>query len=73
MDSSDDSIGIDVPVSLLLKAREEPIVGNDTLVAVDLAKSVFQLAVSDRPGRVAYRNEQIEAVPIKSVTQQVLD
>jgi len=119
-------------------------VGNDTLVAVDIAKSVFQLAVSDRPGKVgrrerltrdrfleffaqlqqaavimqacgsahfwarrieelghtvvllppqyvrpyvlrnktdrtdtgamleAYRNEQIRAVPIKSVTQQVL-
>ena len=118
--------------------------GNDTLVAVDLAKSVFQLAVSDRPGKVirrerlsrdkfleffaqqpvstvimeacgsahywgrrieelghtvvllppqyvrpyvlrnktdrtdtdamleAYRNQQIRAVPIKSVTQQVL-
>lgn len=29
--------------------------GNDTLVAVDLAKSVFQLAVSDRPGRVDRR------------------
>ncbi len=29
--------------------------GNDTLVAVDLAKSVFQLAVSDRPGRVVRR------------------
>ena len=26
---------------------------NDTRVAVDLAKSVFELAVSDRPGRVA--------------------
>jgi transposase len=30
-------------------------VGNDTLVAVDLAKSVFQLAVSDRPGKVVRR------------------
>jgi transposase len=30
-------------------------VGNDTLVAVDLAKSVFQLAVSERPGRVVRR------------------
>lgn len=26
---------------------------NDTRIAVDLAKSVFELAVSDRPGRVA--------------------
>jgi len=29
--------------------------GTDTLVAVDLAKSVFQIAVSDRPGRVTRR------------------
>ena len=28
---------------------------NDTLVAVDLAKSVFQIAVSDRPGKVTRR------------------
>lgn len=28
---------------------------NDTLVAVDLAKEVFEIAVSDRPGRVAAR------------------
>ena len=28
---------------------------NDTRMAVDLAKSVFELAVSDRPGRVARR------------------
>ena len=28
---------------------------NDTLVAVDLAKAVFEVAVSDRPGRVAPR------------------
>jgi len=29
--------------------------GNDTLVGVDLAKVVFQIAVSDRPGRVVRR------------------
>jgi len=28
---------------------------NDTLVAVDIAKEVFEVAVSDRPGRVALR------------------
>ena len=28
---------------------------NDTRIAVDLAKSVFEIAVSDRPGRVARR------------------
>jgi transposase len=26
---------------------------NDTLIAVDLAKSVFEIAVSDRPGKVS--------------------
>jgi transposase len=29
--------------------------GNDTLVAVDLAKSVFQIALSDNPGKVTRR------------------
>jgi transposase len=29
--------------------------GNDTLVAVDLAKSVFQIAVANQPGKVARR------------------
>ncbi len=28
---------------------------NDTRIAVDVAKSVFELAVSDRPGRVVRR------------------
>lgn len=28
---------------------------NDTLTAVDLAKSVFEIAVSERPGKVAQR------------------
>ena len=28
---------------------------NDTLVAVDIAKEVFELGVSDRPGRVVRR------------------
>jgi transposase len=30
-------------------------VGKDTTIAVDLAKSVFEIAVSDRPGRIAER------------------
>ena len=38
---------------------------NDTLVAVDIAKEVFEIGVSDRPGRVArrrrlYRHEFLE-------------
>jgi hypothetical protein len=28
---------------------------NDTLVAVDIAKEVFEVGVSDRPGRVVKR------------------
>jgi transposase len=30
-------------------------VGKDTTIAVDLAKSVFEIAVSERPGRVGER------------------
>ena len=49
----------------LEKEKEEPIVQNDTLVAVDIAKEVFEIGVSDRPGRVAsrrrlYRHEFLE-------------
>src|SRR5512137_3000588 len=38
-----------------LKARRSPSMQNDTRIAVDLAKSVFEIAVSERPGRVARR------------------
>jgi transposase len=34
-------------------------VQNDTLVAVDIAKEVFEVAVSDRPGRVALRKRRL--------------
>jgi transposase len=50
MDSSCDLIGIDVPKSLPVTAKGGVHV-NDTLVGVDLAKAVFQLAVSSRGGR----------------------
>jgi hypothetical protein len=39
-----------VPKSLLVRAKEEPIMSNDTRIAVDVAKAVFELAISDRPG-----------------------
>jgi transposase len=55
MDSSCDSVGIDVPESLLSRQKEEPIMSNDTRIAVDVAKAVFELAISDRPGHVACR------------------
>jgi hypothetical protein len=29
--------------------------GNDTRIGVDVAKAVFELAISDRPGHVARR------------------
>ena len=41
MDSSCDSVGMDVPESLETRQKEEPIMSNDTLIGVDLAKSVF--------------------------------
>jgi len=55
MDSSPDSIGIDVPESVLVKARRSPSMENNTLVAVDIAKEIFEVGVSDRPGRVVLR------------------
>jgi transposase len=58
MDSSHDSVGIDVPESLLQISKEEPIVQNDTRISVDIAKAVFEVAVSDRPGRVV-RTERL--------------
>jgi transposase len=50
-----DSIGIDVPKSSCSgKHKEEP-VEKHTLIAVDLAKSVFEIAVSHEDGKVAKR------------------
>jgi transposase len=55
MDSSHDSVGITVPESVLSRLKEEPIMQNDTRIAVDVAKSVFEIAVSECPGRVSRR------------------
>ena len=52
MDSSPDSLGIDVPESELGKSNEEPIMQNDTCIGVDIAKAALEVAVSDIPGRV---------------------
>jgi hypothetical protein len=43
MDSFCDSVGIDVPESLRCRQQEEPIMQNDTLAAVDIAKEVSRL------------------------------
>jgi Transposase len=40
---------------------EEPIMQNDTRIAVDVAKSVLEIAVSDRPGHVVRRERQPRA------------
>jgi transposase len=53
MDSSHDAIGIDVPESWLGKARRSPTMENDTRIAVDIAKAVFEIGVSERPGRMS--------------------
>lgn len=47
---------------------------NDTLIAVDLAKSVFEIVVrTDAKGMLeAYRNEDIRPVPVKTVEQQTI-
>src|SRR4030095_3486149 len=55
MDSFNDSVGIDVPESLLCRQRRSPSMQNDTRIAVDLAKTVFEIAVSSRPGCVSRR------------------
>lgn len=43
---------------------------NDTRIAVDLAKSVFQLAISDRPGRVSGRARLRRAQFLPFLAQQ---
>src|SRR5262245_18834370 len=58
MDSSRDLRGIDVPMSLCPGAAplEEESTMKHTTIALDLAKNVFELAVSDHPGRVRERH-----------------
>ena len=70
MDSSCDSIGIDVPESLLLKQEEEPIMGHDTRIAVDVAKAVFEVAISDRPGHVVRRERLTRDQFLPFIAQQ---
>jgi hypothetical protein len=70
MDSSCDLIGIDVPESLLGESKEEPTMQNDTRIAVDVAKAVFEIAVSDRPGRVSRRERLPRAQFLAFFAQQ---
>jgi transposase len=58
MDSSRDSNGIGVPESPCAPEApgEEESEMQSTTIAVDLAKSVFEVAVSQRPGKVAERH-----------------
>jgi transposase len=70
MDSSPDSVGIDVPESVLGNCKEEPTMQNDTRIAVDLAKAVFEIALSDRPGRVARRERLPRAQFLTFFAQQ---
>src|SRR5260370_30542047 len=49
-----DSVGIKCQSRPLGRKKEEPM-EKDTVVAVDIAKSVFDAAVSQEPGRVAER------------------
>jgi transposase len=54
MDSSPscDLVGIDVPRSRFNRSKEEPM-EKTTVVGVDLAKTVFEIAVSNTPGQVS--------------------
>jgi hypothetical protein len=58
MDFSRDSRGIDVPESPCAPegSAEEESEMHSTTIAVDLAKSVVEVAVSERPGKVAARD-----------------
>ena len=47
--------GIDVPKSRLVTGTKEESVEKHKVVGVDIAKTVFDLAVSDEPGRVSLR------------------
>jgi transposase len=58
MDSSGDLSGIDVPKAVGTPLKEEPIMTNTTLSAVDVAKSVFEIVVSQRPGKVTERQRR---------------
>jgi len=55
MDSSPDSIGIDVPESVLVKGKEEPIHGEQYSRRRGHRKGDLRGRVSDRPGRVVLR------------------
>jgi transposase len=70
MDSSCDSVGIDVPESLLFRAKEEPIMLNDTRIGVDVAKAVFEIAISDRPGHIVRRERAQRAQFLPFMAQQ---
>lgn len=52
MDSSCNLVGINVPKLRVAKHKEESIMSERIRIAIDLAKSIFQLAISDRPGKV---------------------
>jgi transposase len=59
MDSSLDCVGITsarVVGNIGVVSRKEESAAENTTVAVDLAKSVFEIAVSPRPGRVSERH-----------------
>ena len=43
---------------------------NDTRISVDVAKAVFEIAVSDRPGRVAHRERLPRAQFLEFFAQQ---
>lgn len=53
-DSSHDTVGIGVPESLLSRHRKEPIMHNDTRIAVDVAKW-FEIASPIALARIVWR------------------
>jgi hypothetical protein len=43
-------------IAKVLKPRQEESVTKNTTIAIDLAKSVFEIGISDRPGHVAEKH-----------------
>ena len=53
-----------------LEQEEEPITSDNTRIAVDVAKAVFEVAISDRPGHVVRRERLPRAQFLAFIAQQ---
>jgi transposase len=73
MDSSHGTVGITVPDRLFgleAQGKEEESAMDCTTIAVDLAKTVFEVAVSHRPGQIAMRKRLSRSQFLRFFLQQ---